>query len=119
VLATNIQDQAANFTRFAVLGREQHSSQPSGHDKTSLLISVRDEVGALYRALKPFADNAISLLRIESRPLQGRPWEYLFFIDVEGHISNEPLTRALREIEPLCQFVRVLGSYATANHRTR
>jgi chorismate mutase / prephenate dehydratase len=119
VLATNIQDQAANFTRFAVLGREPHSGQPSGHDKTSLLISVRDEVGALYRALKPFADNAISLLRIESRPLKGRPWEYLFFIDVEGHLGAEPLTRALREVEPLCQFVRVLGSYATANHGTR
>ena len=119
VLAANIQDQAANFTRFAVLGREQQPGQPSGHDKTSLLVSVRDEVGALHRALKPFADNAISLLRIESRPLKGRPWEYLFFIDVEGHLSDEPIARALREIGPLCQSVRVLGSYATANHSTR
>jgi chorismate mutase/prephenate dehydratase len=119
LLVANIQDQAANFTRFAVLGREQHPDRPSEHDKTSLLVSVRDEVGALYRALKPFADNAISLLRIESRPLKGRPWEYLFFIDVEGHISDEPIARALREIEPLCQSVRVLGSYATANYGAR
>ncbi len=119
VLATNIQDQAANFTRFAVLGREQQPTRPSGHDKTSLLLSVRDEVGVLYRTLKPFADNAISLLRIESRPLKGRAWEYLFFIDVEGHISDEPIARALREIEPLCQLVKVLGSYATANHGAR
>jgi chorismate mutase / prephenate dehydratase len=119
LLVANIQDQAANFTRFAVLGREQHPDRPSRHDKTSLLVSVRDEVGALYRALKPFADNAISLLRIESRPLKGRPWEYLFFIDVEGHISDEPIARALREIEPRCQSVRVLGSYATANYGAR
>jgi len=119
ILAANIQDQAANFTRFAVLGREQPSGQPSGRDKTSLLLSVRDEVGALYRALKPFAEHALNLLRIESRPLKGRPWEYLFFIDVEGHISDEPITRALQEIRPLCPLVKVLGSYATANHATR
>jgi chorismate mutase/prephenate dehydratase len=116
VLAANIQDQAANFTRFAVLGREPQPGRPSGHDKTSLLLSVRDEVGVLYRTLKPFADNGISLLRIESRPLKGRPWEYLFFIDVDGHVSDEPLARALREIKPLCLLVKVLGSYATANH---
>jgi len=119
VLAANIQDQAANFTRFAVLGREQQADRPSGHDKTSLLLSVHDEVGALYRALKPFADNALNLLRIESRPLKGRPWEYLFFIDVEGHINDESIARALREIQPLCPLVKVLGSYATANHLAR
>jgi len=116
VLAVNIQDQAANFTRFAVLGREPQLTRPSGHDRTSLLLSVRDEVGVLCRTLKPFADNAISLLRIESRPLKGRPWEYLFFIDVDGHITDEPLARALQEIKPLCLLVKVLGSYATANH---
>jgi chorismate mutase/prephenate dehydratase len=116
VLAMDIQDQAANFTRFAVLGRERQPSPPTGRDKTSLLLSVRDEVGALYRALKPFAENAISLLRIESRPLKGRPWEYLFFIDVEGHVQDDPLARALHEITPHCVLVKVLGSYAVANH---
>lgn len=116
VLAENIQDQAANFTRFAVLGRAPQPSRPSGHDKTSLLLSVRDEVGVLYRTLKPFADHAINLLRIESRPLKGRPWEYLFFIDVGGHVNDAPLARVLQEIAPLCSFVKVLGSYATANH---
>ncbi|HXG19370.1 MAG TPA: prephenate dehydratase [Methylomirabilota bacterium] len=119
VLAAGIQDQAANFTRFAVLGRAQPSGQPTGHDKTSLLLSVRDEVGALYRALQPFAENAINLLRIESRPLKGRPWEYLFFIDVEGHIHDEPIRRALQQIQPLASLVKVLGSYVSANHMTR
>lgn len=119
VLAAGIQDQAANFTRFAVLGRSQPQGQSTGHDKTSLLLSVRDEVGALYHALKPFADNAINLLRIESRPLKGRPWEYLFFIDVEGHIHDEPIARAVQQIQPLCSLVKVLGSYVSANHMTR
>ena len=119
VLAVGIQDQAANFTRFAVLGRAQPSGQPTQQDKTSILLSVRDEVGALYHALKPFADHAINLLRIESRPLKGRPWEYLFFIDVEGHILDEPIAHALQEIQPLCSFVKVLGSYASANHTLR
>lgn len=115
VLAANIQDQAANFTRFLVLGREPAPGRPTGRDKTSLLLSVRDEVGVLYRTLKPFADHAINLLRIESRPLKGRPWEYLFFIDVEGHVSEEPLARALREIQPHCVSVKVLGSYGRWN----
>jgi chorismate mutase/prephenate dehydratase len=119
VLAVGIQDQAANFTRFAVLGRSQPVGQATQHDKTSLLLSVRDEVGALYHALKPFADHAINLLRIESRPLKGRPWEYLFFIDVEGYIHDEPIARALQAMQPLCSFVKVLGSYASANHTVR
>ena len=119
VLAAGIQDQAANFTRFAVLGRARPAGPPTTHDKTSLLLSVRDEVGALYHALKPFADHAINLLRIESRPLKGRPWEYLFFIDVAGHMHDTPIARALQEIQPLCSFVKVLGSYASANHTVR
>ncbi|MBI3247897.1 MAG: prephenate dehydratase [Deltaproteobacteria bacterium] len=119
VLAAGIQDQSANFTRFAVIGRPQAPGQPTGHDKTSMLLSVRDEVGALYHSLKPFADNAINLHRIESRPLKGRPWEYLFFIDVEGHLHDEPIARALEQIRPLCPLVKVLGSYVSANHMTR
>ncbi|MGE0823981.1 MAG: prephenate dehydratase [Candidatus Binatia bacterium] len=119
ILAANIQDQAANFTRFAILGRESQPSQATGQDKTSLLLSVRDEVGVLYHTLQPFAEQAINLLRIESRPLKGRPWEYVFFIDVEGHVTDEPLAQALRLIEPRCSLVKVLGSYARANHRLR
>jgi chorismate mutase/prephenate dehydratase len=119
VLASNIQDQAANFTRFVVLGRTQALGSPTGQDKTSLLLSVRDEVGALYHALKPFAEHGVNLLRIESRPLKGRPWEYFFFIDVAGHIHDAPIALAVQEIQPLCSLVKVLGSYASANHATR
>ena len=119
ILAANIQDQAANFTRFAILGRETQPSPATGQDKTSLLLSVRDEVGVLYHTLQPFAENAINLLRIESRPLKGRPWEYVFFIDVEGHVTDRSLAQALRLIEPRCSLVKVLGSYARANHRAR
>lgn len=118
VLAANIQDQAANFTRFAVLGHEQ-PSQPTGHDKTALFVSVQDTAGVLYKTLKPFADNAINMLRIESRPLKGKPWEYLFFIDVEGHVNDKPLARALKEIEPLCVQVKILGSYVIAKKANR
>lgn len=119
IVAESIQDQAANFTRFAVLSRDTHPSQPTGCDKTSLLLSVHDEVGVLYRMLQPFAENAISLLRIESRPLKGRPWEYLFFIDVQGHVTDAPLAQALEAIEARCPLVKVLGSYASANPTAR
>ena len=118
VLAADIQDQTDNFTRFAILGHEQ-PSRPTGHDKTALFVSVKDRAGVLYQTLKPFADNAINMLRIESRPLKGKPWEYLFFIDVEGHREDPPLARALQEIEPLCVQVRILGSYATAKQASR
>lgn len=109
--------QAANVTRFAIVGHEQ-PSKPTGHDKTLLLLSVRDQAGGLHNLLQPFADNAINLLRIESRPLRSKLWEYLFFIDVEGHVSDTRLARALQEIEPVCVQVKILGSYATAKSPT-
>ena len=119
IVAEGIQDQSANFTRFAVLSRDTRPSQPTGHDRTSLLFSVRDEVGVLYRTLQPFAENGVSITRIESRPLKGRPWEYLFFIDVQGHVTDAPIIHALRAIESHCPLVKVLGSYASTNHTAR
>ncbi len=119
VLDSDIQDQAANFTRFAVLSRSPQRGKPTGDDKTSLVLSVRDEPGVLYQVLKPFADHSINLLRIESRPLKGRPWEYVFFIDIEGHVSEAAIADALREIKPRCVSVKVLGSYASFVHASQ
>ena len=111
IVAEGIQDQSANLTRFVVIGQPQDNSLSTGHDKTSILFSVRDEVGVLYRMLKPFAENRINLIHIESRPLKGRPWEYLFFLDVEGHLHEESIDRAVQELAKGCLFVKVLGSY--------
>ena len=118
VLAANIQDQAANVTRFAVVGPAQ-PSKPTGHDRTALFLSVGNQTGVLHTLLKPFADHGINMLRIESRPFKGNPWESLFFIDIEGHVSDAPLVRALQDIEPLCVQVKILGSYATAQHSAK
>ena len=119
VLDSDIQDQAANYTRFAVLSRCPQRGEPTGDNKTSLVLSVRDEAGVLYQVLKPFADHSINLLRIESRPLKGRPWEYVFFIDIEGHVSEAAIADALREIKPRCVSVKVLGSYASFVHASQ
>ena len=83
-LAKGIQDEAGNVTRFVVL-RGTDADRPSGDDKTSIVVSVRDEVGVLARLLQPFARHGIDLIKIESRPLRERPWEYYFFLDLKGH----------------------------------
>jgi chorismate mutase / prephenate dehydratase len=110
VLAENIQDLSFNATRFAVIGAED-SAEPSGDDKTSAVFSIRDEVGILHHMLEPFADNKINLTRIESRPLKGRPWEYVFFFDFLGHRKERRVSRALAQLDRLCQMLKVLGSY--------
>ncbi len=113
VIDEDIQDEAANYTRFAVLGREPAPPSRRGDHKTSVILSVRDQAGVLFDVLKPFADNHINLLRIESRPLRGRPWEYVFFIDIEGRANDTAIAEALEEIAPLCMTVKVLGSYTS------
>ncbi|MGH7822477.1 MAG: prephenate dehydratase, partial [Candidatus Binatia bacterium] len=110
VIAENIQDVTFNATRFVVIGHDD-SSRPSGDDKTSAVFSVRDEVGILHDMLKPFATNRINLTRIESRPLKGKPWEYVFFIDFLGHRKERRVNAALRSLERRCQMLKVLGSY--------
>jgi chorismate mutase / prephenate dehydratase len=109
VLARNIQDSAQNTTRFLVIGREPVGK--SGADKTSALFAVRDRVGALNEALSIFARNGINISKIESRPLRSRPWEYLFFVDLEGHREDRRLARALAALERKALFLKVLGSY--------
>ncbi len=109
-VASRIQDEPGNVTRFIVIGSDP-SMAASGRDRTSLVISVRDEVGVLGRILAPFTDNKVNLSMIESRPLVGRPWEYRFFVDVSGHVSDRRLARALAEIEKIAISTKVLGSY--------
>jgi chorismate mutase/prephenate dehydratase len=113
VLAEAIQDEPANLTRFLVLSTHD-AAQPSGDDKTSILFSVRDEIGILARMLRPFAAHRIDLIKIESRPLRGRPWEYVFFLDLKGHRRERRVQQALAEVERAALRLKVLGSYPAA-----
>ncbi|TNJ34618.1 prephenate dehydratase [Arenimonas terrae] len=112
VVAGPIEDRPDNTTRFLVLGRELFS--PSGHDRTSLLVYVRDQPGALYNVLSPFARHGVSMNRIESRPSHTGRWQYAFFIDVSGHVQDAPVARALSELGDYAADVKVLGSYPVA-----
>lgn len=118
VLAECIQDHALNTTRFLVLAPEDCPT-PTGDDKTSILFSVRDEVGILFRMLEPFARHRIDLIKIESRPLRERPWEYYFFLDLKGHRREPRVRRGLAEIEQRALRLKVLGSYPAALEVTR
>ena len=110
VLAANIQDETANVTRFLVLGSAD-ARVPAGDDKTSVLCTVKDEPGILAKLLQPLARERVSLSKIESRPLRGRPWEYVFFLDLQGHRSDARVKRALARMAPLTTEMRILGSY--------
>jgi chorismate mutase/prephenate dehydratase len=112
-VARGIQDETDNVTRFLVLAH--HDSQaPSGDDKTSLVVSVHDEVGVLARMLRPFASHGVDLIKIESRPLRARPWEYYFFLDLKGHRREPRVARALAAVERRALRVKILGSYPAA-----
>lgn len=112
VLTTNIEDEPNNTTRFLVIGR--HIPAPSERDKTSLLLSAPNRPGALYHLLKPFSTHDISLTRIESRPSRRAMWEYVFFIDIEGHIQDNKVASAIKDLEADANLVKVLGSYPKA-----
>jgi chorismate mutase/prephenate dehydratase len=112
ILEQDIQDNAANATRFLVLGRA--CSPPTAKDRTSLMISISDKVGALHHALAAFRRYRINLTKIESRPSKRKAWEYFFFIDCDGHVQSPRVTKALALLEQECSFVKVLGSYPNA-----
>ncbi len=109
VLAANIEDHHHNTTRFFVIG--QHDSPASGEDKTGLVIAVKDVPGALHGLVKPFAERDMGLTRIESRPSKKKLWEYVFFVDVQGHRDEQKMSDAIAEVEALGASVKVLGSY--------
>jgi len=112
-LAKDIQDQPDNVTRFLAIGT--HDAAPSGKDKTSVLFFLSHKPGALCRALEPLGRRNINIRRIESRPIKVRKWEYLFFVDLEGHERNSNLRDAVREMEERCMSLRRLGSYPAGN----
>jgi chorismate mutase/prephenate dehydratase len=117
VTAENIQDKTDNSTRFIVLGKHCSPAVGSGRDRTSLVFSIEDDKGALARALEPFSQRGINLCKIESRPTRRRPWDYFFFVDLIGHIDDEPVAAAIEELKARTQFVKWLGSYPNTGLR--
>jgi chorismate mutase/prephenate dehydratase len=110
LIEREIEDSPGNTTRFLVIGCETPS--PSGDDVTSAVFTVRkDRSGALYHLLEPFARYAVNLNSIQSRPMKGKPWEYLFFVDMQGHAEDESVSKALRESAAVAHSHKVLGSY--------
>jgi len=106
---SNIQDSSSNVTRFLVVSNKD--SLASGEDKTSVLFSIKDKVGALHDILNSFKRHSINLTKIESRPSKKKPWEYYFFVDFSGHRSDEGVKKVLKNLEKNCVFLKVLGSY--------
>jgi chorismate mutase/prephenate dehydratase len=112
VLAANIEDEPNNTTRFLVIG--QHDAARSGKDKTSLVMAAKNRPGAVYELLTPLAQHGVSMTKLESRPSRTGLWEYVFFVDVEGHRDDAPVAQALEELTGQAVFVKVLGSYPVA-----
>jgi chorismate mutase/prephenate dehydratase len=113
LVARNIEDEARNTTRFLVMAA--HDAAPSGRDKTSLILSTRNVPGAMHELLTPLASNGVSMTRLESRPSRaGALWEYVFYVDVEGHQRDAAVARALDELGKKASFLKILGSYPAA-----
>jgi chorismate mutase/prephenate dehydratase len=110
--AENIEDETSNTTRFLVLGN-QHVA-PSGNDKTSMVMSAENRPGAVHDLLVPLARHGVSMTRLESRPARSGMWEYVFYVDIEGHQDDNKVAAALAELRQVASFVKVLGSYPVA-----
>lgn len=112
ILAANIEDDPANTTRFLILG--EHDAGPSGHDKTSLIFTVQNRSGSVVRLLQPLADEGVSMTKLQSRPVRGfgnGDWQYVFYVDIEGHLSDPAVTKAIARIRDEAGSLKVLGSY--------
>jgi chorismate mutase/prephenate dehydratase len=105
----NIEDSRHNFTRFLVISKEFPGK--SGKDKTSIMFSIKDRSGALYDILSPLKKAKVNLTKIESRPSKRKAWEYIFFVDMEGHIEDKKLRKAIENIKNQCLYLKILGSY--------
>lgn len=109
IIQSNIQDISHNMTRFLVISRQD--VPPTGKDRTSILFSIKDKVGALHAMLTPFYKNKINLTKIESRPSKKRAWDYYFFVDFEGHREDANVKKALDQLEGMCKYLKIVGSY--------
>jgi len=113
IIEGGIEDSRRNTTRFLIIGSEAPAA--SGDDLTAAVFTVRkDQSGALYHLLEPFARHGVNLSSIQSRPMKGKPWEYLFFVDMEGHVSEERVTKALEAAADVAYSSKVLGSFPRA-----
>ena len=115
IVCERIEDNVNNTTRFLVISAKKDFSKRTGTDKTSVCFSIMDRVGALYDCLLPFKEHEITLSMIESRPSKQKNWEYVFFIDLLGHLSDEPVRQALDKLEQMTGEMRILGSYPRGN----
>ncbi|MEN6624856.1 MAG: prephenate dehydratase [Candidatus Sumerlaeia bacterium] len=113
IVVSRIEDVKENITRFLIIGHQ--SPGPSGNDKTSIMFCIKDEPGALKQLLAPFSDRGINLTKIESRPSRRRAWDYNFFVDMHGHMTEPKIVEALEAMRPYVTYLRVLGSYPVDN----
>jgi chorismate mutase / prephenate dehydratase len=112
ILAENIEDDPKNTTRFLVVGN--HTVAPSGQDKTSLVMSAQNKPGAVLQLLEPFSRHGVSMTKLESRPSRQNLWNYVFFVDIEGHQQQPAVQAALKDLAERATLLKVLGSYPTA-----
>jgi chorismate mutase/prephenate dehydratase len=112
IVAPGIEDDARNRTRFLVLGGQ--GTRRTGHDRTSLAMTAHNRPGAVHELISPFAQNGVSMSRIESRPARTGQWEYYFYVDLEGHQDDAPVAKSLAEIRTRAPFVKIFGSYPAA-----
>lgn len=113
VIKTHIEDSSSNMTRFLVISKED--SNKTGRDKSSLLFSVKDKVGVLHDVLNIFKKNKINLTKIESRPSKQKPWQYCFFVDIQGHRNEAKVKKALASLQKETVFLKIMGSYPKEN----
>lgn len=112
VMASALETNHHNFTRFLVIG--ENKPKPTGKDRTSLLFSFKDTPGILAAMLEPFRKRHLNLMKIESRPVKKKAWEYVFFLDIEGHIEDEKVSGAIEDLKEVCSMLKILGSYPRA-----
>ena len=116
IINCGIEDNPNNFTRFFVLSK--HAAPPSGNDRTSVVFAVKHKAGSLFQFLAKLAENNINMTKLESRPTRQKPWDYNFYMDIDGHREDESFKKALMQMEDYAIFIKVLGSYRKARRNT-